>query len=60
MTKDMEGQMGSQDIGGTIKEVRQVYRSPSQKQKGEEYDGYDVCPEEMSDVELHVVMEQLF
>ena len=49
--------MCSQDIGGTVKEFREVYRSPAQIEKGKEYDGDDVCPEETSDVELHVAME---
>ena len=60
---DEEGDRRSDGIPGdrgTTKEVRQVYRSPSQAEKGKEYDGDDVRPEEMSDVELHVVMEQLF
>ena len=29
MTKEMEGQTESQGIGGTVKEFRQVYRSPA-------------------------------
>ena len=57
MTREMEGQMHSQDIVGTIKEVRQVYRSPAQIEKGKEYDGDDTHPEETSIVELHVAIE---
>ena len=34
MTKEMEGQTGSQGIGGTIKEFKKVYRSPAQREKG--------------------------
>ena len=56
----MEGQVCSQDIGGTIKEVRQVYRSPAKTEKGKEYDIDDARRKETSDVELHVAMEQLF
>ena len=60
MTKEKESQVGPQDLGGTIKEVQQVYRSPTQTEKGNKSDGEDTRPEEMSDVELHVEMEQLF
>ena len=52
--------MGSQGMGGTIKEFRQVYRSPPQREKGENSNVEDACPKEISDVELHVVMEKLF
>ena len=37
-----------------------MYRSPAQIEKGKESDGEDGCPEEMSDLELHVAMEQVF
>ena len=50
MTKEMEGQMGSQDIGDITKEVQQVYRSPAQAEKGKEYNRDDACPEETSNV----------
>ena len=60
MSKEMEGHMGSQEIEGTIKEVRQVYRSPARREKGEKSNVEDACPEEISNVELHVTMEKLF
>ena len=60
MIKEMEGQMESQGIGGTVEEVRQVYRSPAQREKGENSNVEDARPEEMSEVELHVAMEQYF
>ena len=62
MTKGMEGQVGPQDIGGAVKEVRQVYRSPAQTEKGKKSDGEgkNARPEQVSDVEMHVAMEQLF
>ena len=60
MTKNMESQTSSQHIGGTTKEVRQVYRSPSQEEKGKEYDRNNMRPDKTSDVELHVAMEKLF
>ena len=45
-----------------MKEVRQVYRSPTQTEKGKksEEEGIDAHPEEVSDVEMHIAMEQLF
>ena len=62
MTKEMEGHVGPHDIGGAMKEVRQVYRSPAQMEKGKNSnrEGTDVRPKEVSDVEMHVAMEQLF
>ena len=60
VTKEMEYQMRSQGIGGTIEEVRPVYRSPAQREKGEKSNVEDARPEEMSNVEFHVAMELLF
>ena len=57
MTREVEGQTESQGIGGTMKEVRQVYKSPTQREKGEQSEMEDMCPKEMYDVELHVAMK---
>ena len=39
-----------------------MYRSPAQGEQGKKSDeeGTNMCPEEVSDVEMHVAMEQLF
>ena len=55
-------QVGPQDVEGSIKEVRQVHRRPTQMEEGRTSDRGDVDarPEEVSDVELHVAMQHLF
>ena len=59
MMKEVEIQVGPQDIEGTAKEVWKVCRNLAQKEKGKKSSREDAyaCPEEMSNVDLHTAME---
>ena len=53
--------MAPKGMDGSIKEVKKIHRIPTRREKGKmSGEEEDACPEEESNVELHVAMEQLF